>query len=91
MGIACFAGNHGTATVENHHAIPVRAGEAALGLVREGLPDHDRVIVGLEAETEMAGRPILVLQKAGDQTLASRLTKEGPCGMELLAYARMPE
>lgn len=42
-------------------------------------------IVGLEAEMEMAGRRVLVLQKAGDQTLAARLTKEGPCGMELLA------
>ncbi|MCR9296774.1 MAG: protein kinase, partial [bacterium] len=41
-------------------------------------------IVAIYDELEMAGHTVLVLQKAGDDTLASFLRKEGVPGLELL-------
>lgn len=41
-------------------------------------------IVGLIEATEMSGRMVLVLEKAGDQTLAQRLRSEGRCSLDLL-------
>jgi serine/threonine protein kinase len=52
------------------------------GEVLDGL--RSEYIVGLREVTEMAGRVVLVLDKAGDETLADRLRQEGRCGLELL-------
>ena len=41
-------------------------------------------IVAIHEELEMAGRTVLVLQKAGDETLASMLRKEGVPALDLL-------
>ncbi|MBV8268706.1 MAG: BREX system serine/threonine kinase PglW, partial [Planctomycetaceae bacterium] len=41
-------------------------------------------VVGLHDVREMGGRTVLVLDKAGDETLAERLRKDGPCGLDLL-------
>jgi serine/threonine protein kinase len=41
-------------------------------------------IVGLHEVREMHGRTVLVLDKAGDETLASYLRQEGKCGLEWL-------
>ncbi len=41
-------------------------------------------IVAIHDELQMAGRTVLVLQKAGDETLAGLLRKEGVPGLELL-------
>jgi serine/threonine protein kinase len=41
-------------------------------------------IVAIYDELQMAGRTVLVLQKAGDETLAGLLRKEGVPGLELL-------
>src|SRR5205085_9649224 len=43
-------------------------------------------IVGLHDIVEMGGRAVLVLDKAGDETLAERLRNEGPCGLDLLQH-----
>ncbi|HBH51728.1 MAG TPA: BREX system serine/threonine kinase PglW [Planctomycetaceae bacterium] len=42
-------------------------------------------IVAIEKETTMHGRTVLVLQKAGDQTLATLLAKEGIPSLDLLS------
>ena len=42
-------------------------------------------IVGLHDVVNMHGRAILVLEKAGDETLATRLRQEGRCGSRLVA------
>jgi len=39
-------------------------------------------VVGLRGVTEMHGRTVLVLDKAGDQTLAAHLREDGRCGLE---------
>jgi serine/threonine protein kinase len=41
-------------------------------------------IVAIHDELQMAGRTVLVLQKAGDETLAGLLRKDGVPGLELL-------
>jgi len=41
-------------------------------------------IVAIHDELEMAGRTVLVLQKAGEETLASLLRRDGVPGLELL-------
>ncbi|HSX81622.1 MAG TPA: BREX system serine/threonine kinase PglW, partial [Candidatus Saccharimonadia bacterium] len=41
-------------------------------------------IVGLHDVLDMHGRMVLVLDKAGDETLATRLRQEGRCGLDLL-------
>ncbi|MFO0954692.1 MAG: BREX system serine/threonine kinase PglW [Isosphaeraceae bacterium] len=41
-------------------------------------------VVGLHEERPVRGRTVLVLDKAGDETLAERLRKEGRLGLELL-------
>ena len=38
---------------------------------------HSEFIVAIDDELKMGGRTVLVLQKAGDETLAARLRKEG--------------
>jgi serine/threonine protein kinase len=48
------------------------------------LPLHSEFIVDIEDELTMNGRTVLVLQKAGDRTLASMLAKEGVPGLDLL-------
>ncbi|MEW4454506.1 BREX system serine/threonine kinase PglW [Bremerella sp. JC817] len=45
---------------------------------------HSEFIVAIHDELEMSGRTVLVLQKAGDETLAGLLRKEGVPGLELL-------
>ena len=45
---------------------------------------HSEFIVAIHEELEMAGRTVLVLQKAGDETLAGLLRKEGVPSLELL-------
>ena len=46
---------------------------------------HSEFIVAIHGELEMAGRTVLVLQKAGDETLAGLLRKEGVPSLDLLA------
>lgn len=46
---------------------------------------HSEFIVAIHDEIEMAGHTVLVLQKAGDETLAGVLRKEGVPGFDLLA------
>jgi serine/threonine protein kinase len=46
---------------------------------------HSEFIVALEDELTMGGRTVLVLQKAGEQTLADLLRKEGVPSLDLLA------
>lgn len=45
---------------------------------------HSEFIVAIEGELTMNGRTVLVLQKAGDKTLASLLAKEGVPSLDLL-------
>jgi serine/threonine protein kinase len=47
---------------------------------------HSEYVVAIEDELEMGGRAVLVLQKAGDQTLAALLAKEGVPSLEMLAH-----
>jgi len=46
---------------------------------------HSEFIVAIDQETKMSGRTVLVLQKAGDNTLAAMLAKEGVPSLELLS------
>lgn len=46
---------------------------------------HSEFIVAIEDELVMNGRTVLVLQKAGDRTLAAQLRSEGVPGLEMLA------
>jgi serine/threonine protein kinase len=46
---------------------------------------HSEFIVAIEQELTMSGRTVLVLQKAGDQTLAGMLAKEGVPSLDLLS------
>ena len=46
---------------------------------------HSEFIVAIEQELTMNGRTVLVLQKAGDQTLAAMLAKEGVPSLDLLS------
>lgn len=46
---------------------------------------HSEFIVAIEQELQMNGRTVLVLQKAGDQTLAAVLAKEGVPSLDLLS------
>jgi serine/threonine protein kinase len=46
---------------------------------------HSEFIVAIEQELKMSGRTVLVLQKAGDQTLAAVLAKEGVPSLDLLS------
>ncbi|MEQ8667596.1 MAG: BREX system serine/threonine kinase PglW [Pirellulales bacterium] len=46
---------------------------------------HSEFIVAIHDEIEMAGRTVLVLQKAGDETLAGLLRKEGVPSFDLLS------
>ena len=46
---------------------------------------HSEFIVAIEQELKMNGRTVLVLQKAGDNTLAAMLVKEGVPSLELLS------
>jgi serine/threonine protein kinase len=46
---------------------------------------HSEFVVAIEQELQMGGRTVLVLQKAGDQTLAATLAKEGVPSLDLLA------
>ncbi len=62
---------------ENHNARLHEEAEALRLL-------HSEFIVALEDETTMGGRAVLVLQKAGDQTLSALLALEGVPGLELL-------
>ncbi len=48
------------------------------------LPLHSEFIVDIEDELTMNGRTVLVLQKAGDRTLASMLAKDGVPSLDLL-------
>jgi serine/threonine protein kinase len=45
---------------------------------------HSEYVVRLRGVTEMTGRVVLVLDKAGDETLAERLHREGPLSLEYL-------
>lgn len=45
---------------------------------------HSEFVVAIEQELTMNGRTVLVLQKAGDKTLASMLAKEGVPSLDLL-------
>jgi serine/threonine protein kinase len=45
---------------------------------------HSEFIVAIEEELVMSGRTVLVLQKAGDKTLAAMLRSEGVPGLEML-------
>jgi len=45
---------------------------------------HSEFIVAIEQELTMSGRAVLVLQKAGDNTLAAMLAKDGVPSLELL-------
>lgn len=46
---------------------------------------HSEFIVAIDQELKMSGRTVLVLQKAGDNTLAAMLAKEGVPSLELLS------
>ncbi len=46
---------------------------------------HSEFIVAIEDELAIGGRSVLVLQKAGDRTLAALLRSEGVPGLEMLA------
>ncbi len=46
---------------------------------------HSEFIVAIEDELVIGGRSVLVLQKAGDRTLAALLRAEGVPGLEMLA------
>lgn len=46
---------------------------------------HSEFIVAIEDELVIGGRSVLVLQKAGDRTLAALLRSEGVPGLEMLA------
>ncbi len=46
---------------------------------------HSEFIVAIEDELVINGRTVLVLQKAGDKTLAAQLRSEGVPGLEMLA------
>ena len=46
---------------------------------------HSEFIVSIEQDLTMHGRTVLVLQKAGDQTLATMLAKEGVPSLDLLS------
>lgn len=46
---------------------------------------HSEFVVALHEELEMAGRTVLVLQKAGDKTLAKELRETGVPTLDLLA------
>ena len=46
---------------------------------------HSEFIVAIDQVLKMSGRTVLVLQKAGDNTLAALLAKEGVPSLELLA------
>lgn len=46
---------------------------------------HSEFIVSIEQELKMSGRTVLVLQKAGDQTLTAMLAKEGVPSLDLLS------
>ena len=46
---------------------------------------HSEFIVAIEQELTMNGRTVLVLQKAGDKTLAALLAKEGVPSLDLLS------
>lgn len=46
---------------------------------------HSEFIVAIEQEIKMNGRTVLVLQKAGDNTLSAMLVKEGVPSLELLS------
>ncbi len=46
---------------------------------------HSEFIVDIEDELTMSGRTVLVLQKAGDKTLAAMLAKEGVPSLDLLS------
>ena len=46
---------------------------------------HSEFIVAIEDELVISGRTVLVLQKAGDKTLAALLRSEGVPGLEMLA------
>ena len=46
---------------------------------------HSEFIVAIEQELKMNGRTVLVLQKAGDKTLAALLAKEGVPSLDLLS------
>ena len=46
---------------------------------------HSEFIVAIHEELEMAGRTVLVLQKAGGETLAGLLRKEGVPSLDLLS------
>lgn len=45
---------------------------------------HSEFIVAIEEELVMSGRTVLVLQKAGDKTLAAQLRTDGVPGLDLL-------
>jgi serine/threonine protein kinase len=60
----------------------VRLHEEAEAL--RSLPLHSEFIVDIEDVLTMNGRTVLVLQKAGDRTLASMLAKEGVPSLDLL-------
>jgi predicted Ser/Thr protein kinase len=80
-------------------ALLARQGDDAVVLKVARTPDDDarlraegeairkvrsQFVVGLRAVREICGRSVLVLDKAGDETLAERLRKEGRLGLELL-------
>jgi serine/threonine protein kinase len=46
---------------------------------------HSEFVVAIENELTMSGRTVLVLQKAGDKTLAALLAKEGVPSLDLLS------
>jgi len=46
---------------------------------------HSEFVVAIEGETKMANRTVLVLQKAGDRTLAALLRTEGVPSLDLLS------
>src|SRR4029079_4053214 len=46
---------------------------------------HSEFVVAIEEELVISARTVLVLQKAGDQTLAALLRSEGVPGLEMLA------
>ena len=46
---------------------------------------HSEFIVAIEQELKLNGRTVLVLQKAGDKTLAALLAKEGVPSLDLLS------
>src|SRR5207237_5398701 len=46
---------------------------------------HSEYVVAIHDELKMEGRTVLVLQKAGDRTLAAQLRTEGVPSLDLLA------